>query len=122
MRSTSNVCSSMKAWMKIVFTMPSPIRNRSSSASARSSGYIQRIVRAEVPSAIAGVGRRLKHQRENEIALEEQLDAITDLAIVDVLCDGGDDGGRNAGRFQIIESATLDGRMVAATPEDSQFL
>ena len=97
---------------RLFFGAANDVRNRDD---------IQRIVRAEVPSAIAGVGRRLQHQRENEIALEEQLDAITDLAIVDVLCDGGDDGGRNAGRFQIIESATLDGRMVAATPEDSQF-
>src|SRR5207248_3113307 len=140
MRSTSKVCSSMKAWMKIVFTRPSPACSRSSSSSARSSGYIsvmafrsvlrmrvlsgiwlklgvahdvgngddvERVVVAEVGAAVARVGGRLEHQRQDEVALEEQPDAVADLVVVDAAGHGGHDRRPHAGLLEIRECALL---------------
>src|SRR6187455_1562734 len=73
----------------------------------RDRDHVERIVRREMLPAVAGESRRLKRERENEIAFVQETNAIADGVVVHALGNRRDDGGAHARALQVVQRLLL---------------
>src|SRR6185369_949035 len=77
----------------------------------------ERIVRAKMLAAVAGIGSRLKRQGQDEITFVEQLDAITHVLVVHTLGHGRDDRRAYPRAFQVVQRLLFGGALITAAAQ-----